>query len=37
VWVTGAQVHMKMPDGSAIYTKYKHASDHFPVSVDVTT
>jgi endonuclease/exonuclease/phosphatase family metal-dependent hydrolase len=36
-WVTGAQVHMTMPDGSAIYTKYKHASDHFPVSVDVTT
>ena len=37
VWVTGAQVHSKMPDGTAIYTKYKHASDHFPVSVDVTT
>jgi endonuclease/exonuclease/phosphatase family metal-dependent hydrolase len=36
-WVTGAQVHFKMPDGSAIYTKYKHASDHYPVSVDVTT
>jgi endonuclease/exonuclease/phosphatase family metal-dependent hydrolase len=36
-WVTGAQVHSKMPDGSAIYTKYKHASDHYPVSVDVTT
>jgi len=35
--VTGAQVRMKMPDGSAIYTKYKHASDHNPVSVDVTT
>jgi endonuclease/exonuclease/phosphatase family metal-dependent hydrolase len=26
-----------MPDGTPIYTKYKHASDHFPVSVDVTT
>jgi endonuclease/exonuclease/phosphatase family metal-dependent hydrolase len=36
-WVTGAQVHSKMPDGTAIYTKYKHASDHYPVSVDVTT
>jgi endonuclease/exonuclease/phosphatase family metal-dependent hydrolase len=37
VWVTGAQVHSKMPDGTAIYIKYKHASDHFPISADVTT
>ena len=37
VWVAGAQVHWKMPDGTPIYTKYKHASDHFPISADVTT
>ena len=36
-WVTGTQVHSKLPDGTAIFTKYKHASDHFPISADVTT
>lgn len=36
-WVAGGQVHIKLPDGSMIYQKYKHASDHFPISVDITT
>jgi len=27
----------KMPDGTPIYTRYKHASDHFPISVDINT
>jgi endonuclease/exonuclease/phosphatase family metal-dependent hydrolase len=36
-WVTGGQIHSKMPDGSPIYTRYKHASDHFPISVDINT
>src|SRR5215813_14998495 len=36
-WVTGGQIHSKMPDGTLIYTRYKHASDHFPISVDINT
>lgn len=36
-WVIAGQVHIKLPDGSAIYDKYKFASDHFPITVDVTT
>lgn len=34
-WVVNAKVNIEMPDGQKIYTKYKHASDHMPVSVDV--
>lgn len=34
-WVVNAKVNIDMPDGQKIYTKYKHASDHMPVSVDV--
>lgn len=36
-WVSNAKVNSKMPDGSPIWKKYKHASDHFPVSVTVAT
>lgn len=36
-WVSNAQVHSTMADGSRIWARYKHASDHFPVSVTVTT
>jgi endonuclease/exonuclease/phosphatase family metal-dependent hydrolase len=36
-WVSGAQVHRNMPDGSPIWEKYEHASDHYPISVTVTT
>jgi endonuclease/exonuclease/phosphatase family metal-dependent hydrolase len=36
-WVTGGQVHSKMPDGTPIWARYKHASDHFPISVDIIT
>jgi endonuclease/exonuclease/phosphatase family metal-dependent hydrolase len=35
-WVTGGAVNQKMPDGVPIWKKYPHASDHFPVSVDVS-
>jgi endonuclease/exonuclease/phosphatase family metal-dependent hydrolase len=34
-WVQNAQVHRTMPDGHKIWEKYKHASDHFPVSVEI--
>jgi endonuclease/exonuclease/phosphatase family metal-dependent hydrolase len=32
-----AQVHKQMSDGRPIWEKYKHASDHYPVSVMITT
>ena len=35
-WVTQAQVHQTMPDGSRIWQKYKYASDHYPVSALIT-
>jgi endonuclease/exonuclease/phosphatase family metal-dependent hydrolase len=34
-WVTGAEVVRKMPDGQMIWTKYKHASDHQPVTCQI--
>ena len=37
MFVSGGQVHEKMSDGSMIWEKYKHASDHYPVSVLATT
>ncbi|SDM18018.1 hypothetical protein SAMN05421823_11127 [Catalinimonas alkaloidigena] len=36
-WIAGAQIHEEMPDGQKIYRKYPHASDHFPVTCQVTT
>ena len=31
-YVGEAQIHKLMPDGQPIWKKYKHASDHYPVS-----
>jgi endonuclease/exonuclease/phosphatase family metal-dependent hydrolase len=36
-WVLDAEVHHDMPDKTPIWKKYKHASDHIPISVDVVT
>lgn len=36
-WVADAEVHHDMPDGTPIWKKYPHASDHYPVSVTVST
>ena len=36
-WVTNADVYRTTADGSPIWKKYKHASDHFPLSVNVST
>jgi endonuclease/exonuclease/phosphatase family metal-dependent hydrolase len=36
-WIRNAKVHEKMADDTPIWKKYKYASDHFPVSVDVVT
>lgn len=36
-WVRNAKVNREMPDGMSIWKKYKHASDHYPVSVEVVT
>lgn len=36
-WVTDAKVHEKMVGGVEIWKKYKHSSDHFPISVKVVT
>jgi endonuclease/exonuclease/phosphatase family metal-dependent hydrolase len=35
--VSGGRVNWKMPDGRPIWEKYRHASDHAPVSVSITT
>ncbi len=36
-WVRNAKVNEYMPDKTPIWKKYKHASDHYPVSVEVVT
>jgi endonuclease/exonuclease/phosphatase family metal-dependent hydrolase len=36
-WVQKAKVNSNMPNGTSIEKKYKHASDHYPVSVEVVT
>lgn len=36
-WLGDAVVHITMSDGKKIWQKYKHASDHFPVTVDIDT
>jgi endonuclease/exonuclease/phosphatase family metal-dependent hydrolase len=34
-WVTGGKVHEKLAGGVPIWKKYKAASDHFPISVNI--
>lgn len=34
-WVQKAVIHHKMSDGQAIFRKFKFASDHMPISVEV--
>ncbi|OPY55201.1 MAG: Endonuclease/Exonuclease/phosphatase family protein [Methanosaeta sp. PtaU1.Bin112] len=36
-WVRNAKINRNMPDGKSISEKYKHSSDHYPVSVEVVT
>src|ERR671914_753430 len=36
-WVVNAKVHGRMPDGTPIWERFEHASDHYPVSAAVTT
>ncbi len=36
-WVQKAKVNCNMPNGTSMEKKYKHASDHYPVSVEVVT
>jgi endonuclease/exonuclease/phosphatase family metal-dependent hydrolase len=36
-WVASAEVHENMPDGTPIWRRFPHASDHYPVSVTVST
>jgi len=36
-WVTNAKIHEVMAGGQKIWAKYRHSSDHFPISVKVTT
>ncbi len=36
-WVGDARVRREMPDGRSFWKKYRHASDHCPVSVTLTT
>lgn len=36
-WVSGAKVNRILPSGASIGTKYRHSSDHYPVSVEVVT
>jgi endonuclease/exonuclease/phosphatase family metal-dependent hydrolase len=36
-WVDAALVNLKMADGKRIWEKYKHASDHFPISAMIHT
>lgn len=36
-WVSNAQIHHTMPNGQRIWDAYPNASDHYPVSVMVTT
>lgn len=34
-WATNARVHIKMSDNQNIWEKFKYASDHMPVSVEI--
>lgn len=35
-WVSEARIHHAMPDGERIWEKYPHASDHRPITVEVS-
>lgn len=37
LWVSEGDVHEKMPDGKPIWVKYRFASDHYPITVKLTT
>jgi len=37
IWVKDAKIWVDMEGGKRIWEKYKHASDHFPVEVTVST
>jgi exonuclease III len=37
LWIDNAKVHNIMPNGDMIWEKYKFASDHFPVTVEIDT
>ncbi len=34
-WLSNGVFHDEMPDGSKIWRKYKYASDHYPITVDI--
>ncbi|MDX2048305.1 MAG: hypothetical protein SFU87_16060 [Chitinophagaceae bacterium] len=34
-WAVNAKVHQTMSDGKKIWEKFKHASDHIPISVEI--
>ena len=36
-WIINAKVNEYMPDKTPIWRKYKHSSDHYPVSFEVVT
>jgi hypothetical protein len=36
-WVANAEVNYRMPDGTPIWQKYPHSSDHYPITTTVTT
>jgi endonuclease/exonuclease/phosphatase family metal-dependent hydrolase len=36
-WVSEGEVHEKMPDGKPVWAKYRFASDHYPITVKLTT
>ena len=36
-WVRDAEVRTVMGDGSRIWEKYKHGSDHYPITVTIET
>jgi endonuclease/exonuclease/phosphatase family metal-dependent hydrolase len=36
-WVANAEVNYRMPDGTPIWQKYPHSSDHYPITATVTT
>lgn len=36
-WVRSGQVHRSLPDGTPVWQRYRHASDHFPLSVEIET
>ena len=35
-WVTQGKVNERLPDDSLIWRKYRHASDHFPLTATLS-